>query len=103
MEAKLESFQSQLNAEGDWATILSVGEQQKLMLARVFVHRPSLVFLDESTSGVPEEDEEAIYRHLIRNNIQIVSVAHRNNLRKFHSRFLELKPNGRFDLSSTSD
>ena len=100
---KLESFQSRLKAEGDWASILSVGEQQKLMLARIFVHRPALVFLDESTSGVPEEDEEAIYRHLTQDDVQIVSVAHRSNLRKFHSRFLELKPKGCFDLSSISD
>jgi len=64
------------------------------MLSRVFLHRPVLVFLDESTSALPEEDEEAIYQTIIDFEIQIISVAHRTNLQKYHHRFLELQPNG---------
>ena len=96
--AHLSYLSERLTDEETWEKVLSVGEQQKLMLARVFLHRPLLVFLDESTSALPEEDEENIYQAMIDLGVQIISVAHRTNLRKFHDRFLELKPNGLYEF-----
>lgn len=40
---------------------LSLGEQQRLSLCRVFFHRPSIVFLDESTSSLSESAEKTVY------------------------------------------
>jgi hypothetical protein len=41
-----------LDAELDWAHILSLGEQQRVSVARLLHHKPAVAFLDEATSGV---------------------------------------------------
>ena len=37
-----------------WNTYLSFGQQQRLVLARIFLHKPQLVLLDEAFSGIEE-------------------------------------------------
>lgn len=36
-----------LDAEADWARVLSQGEQQRVALLRLLLHRPVVAFLDE--------------------------------------------------------
>lgn len=40
-----------LDAELDWAHMLSLGEQQRVSMARLLHHKPAVAFLDEATSG----------------------------------------------------
>lgn len=36
-----------LDAELEWAHVLSLGEQQRVAFLRLLLHRPQLAFLDE--------------------------------------------------------
>jgi putative ATP-binding cassette transporter len=69
-----------------WAGVLSPGEQQRVQFARVLLHRPDWVFLDESTSALDETSEASLYRLLPRAlpMTNVVSVGHRTTLRAFH-------------------
>jgi len=94
--AGLPELCAHLDAARLWAQVLSLGEQQKLAFARVFLHRPSWLFLDEATSAIDERTEGALYRQLIEllPATAIVSVGHRSSLAAFHLSRLVLKGNG---------
>jgi ABC-type uncharacterized transport system fused permease/ATPase subunit len=79
-----------LDVTTDWALALSVGEQQRLALARCCLTRPALALLDESTSALDGPSEAAAYALLAKHGITCVSVGHRNSLMAFHSRVLRL-------------
>lgn len=46
-----------LDTTNEWASVLSLGEQQRLAFARLLLSRPDLVLLDESTSALDEANE----------------------------------------------
>ncbi|GBG69418.1 hypothetical protein CBR_g4112 [Chara braunii] len=77
-------------AQIDWRNAVSLGEQQRLSIARVFFHMPQLVVLDEATSALGEEMEEKIYRHLMRLGISFVSISHRSRMEAWHTKTLRL-------------
>jgi putative ATP-binding cassette transporter len=80
-----------------WADRLSVGEQQRLSVARALLQKPDWLFLDEATSALDEPAEAMLYRLLLDRlpDAAIVSIGHRSSLVMFHERFLALKPDGR--------
>ncbi len=85
-----------LSVDGDWSSILSVGEQQRLAFARVLYNRPQVVFLDESTSAMDEGLEQAMYellRHELPDTL-LVSVGHRSTLARLHTHKLEVNGQG---------
>ena len=57
-------FESQLE------NLFSCGEKQKLAFARIFIQRPKLVFLDESSSSLSLKSERELYSELKRLDIQ---------------------------------
>ena len=80
-----------LDTEGDWTHILSLGEQQKLAFVRVFLRKPKYVFLDEATSAMDEETENRLYGRLAAiPGITVISVGHRSTLDRWHTRVMEL-------------
>ena len=83
-----------LDMRADWATMLSLGEQQRLAFARVLLANPALVLLDESTSALDLANEARLYKLLIARGMSIVSVGHRDSLKQFHDRQLELGGTG---------
>jgi ABC-type uncharacterized transport system fused permease/ATPase subunit len=78
-----------LNTTLDWSSTLSLGEQQRLAFARVLVHKPKLVIVDEATSAMDVTAEEKMYRLI--QNMTVVSVGHRPTLLGYHTRRLHLK------------
>lgn len=46
-----------LDSYVEWASVLSLGEQQRLAFARLLLSRPQLALMDESTSALDENNE----------------------------------------------
>nr|MDA3877985.1 ATP-binding cassette domain-containing protein [Halothiobacillus sp.] len=75
-----------------WAHILSLGEQQRIAIARILLQQPILVFMDEATSALDEASETMLYQLIFAQlpKAAIVSVGHRTSLVPLHTRFLTL-------------
>jgi putative ATP-binding cassette transporter len=91
-----------LDAERDWEKVLSIGEQQRLALARVLLTRPSYAVLDEATSALDLANEAHLYEELAATATTLISVSHHTTLLKFHKQVLELAGNGEWQLHPTA-
>ena len=98
----LSALAERIGEEAHWNRMLSLGEQQRLGIARAILHRPDFLFLDEATASLDEPSEAALYRLLDERLPQaaIISIGHRSTLTAFHSRRLSLARNGdRFEVT----
>jgi vitamin B12/bleomycin/antimicrobial peptide transport system ATP-binding/permease protein len=79
-----------IEEEAHWNRMLSLGEQQRLGIARALLYRPDFLFLDEATASLDEPSEAALYRLLDQRLPQatVVSIGHRSTLAAFHRRRL---------------
>ena len=97
---------TQLGEEAHWNRMLSLGEQQRLGLARALLHRPQYLFLDEATASLDEASEAALYG-LLKEKLPattIVSIGHRSTLEAFHQRNVVLVRDGdQFALQTRSE
>jgi putative ATP-binding cassette transporter len=91
--ARLTPFVERLEEEALWSQTLSLGEQQRVAVARALLMRPDWLFLDEATAALDEETEEAIYATLAGAlpGTTIVSIGHRSTLLAFHERRIEMR------------
>jgi putative ATP-binding cassette transporter len=90
-----------LEEEAHWNRMLSLGEQQRLGLARALLHAPKYLFLDEATASLDEPSEAALYKLLAEKlpDTTIVSIGHRSTLDAFHQRNVTMVRDGdRFTL-----
>ena len=94
----LPALAGRLTEEAHWNRMLSLGEQQRLGIARAILQAPDYLFLDEATASLDELAEAAIYR-LLDERLQhttIVSIGHRSTLSAFHGRGIALVRDGDF-------
>jgi putative ATP-binding cassette transporter len=84
--------------ELDFGKVLSVGEQQRLAVARVLLSKPRYVVLDEATSALDEKNEAMLYTQLVAGETTLVSVTHHPGLVKYHRQVLELIGDGTWKL-----
>jgi putative ATP-binding cassette transporter len=102
----LPQLASRLDEEAHWNRMLSLGEQQRLGLARAFLHQPQYLFLDEATASLDEASEAALYKLLEKRlpRTTIVSIGHRSTLEAFHQRKVVLRREGdRFVLQNQAE
>ena len=83
---------ARLDQSADWSTQLSGGEQQRVAFARALLEKPAWLFLDEATSSLDDASQAQLYELLTERlkHTTIVSIAHRNDLARFHEQRLEL-------------
>jgi putative ATP-binding cassette transporter len=102
----LPQLAARLEEEGHWNRMLSLGEQQRLGLARALLHAPQFLFLDEATASLDEASEADLY-HLLQGKLPattIVSIGHRSTLEAFHQRNIVLAREGdRFVLRDKAE
>jgi putative ATP-binding cassette transporter len=82
-----------LDQVGSWGQTLSGGEKQRLAFARIFLHRPDVIVLDEATAALDSQSENRLMELLCRElqDATIVSIGHRSELEAFHSRKIIVK------------
>ncbi|MBR1266337.1 ABC transporter ATP-binding protein/permease [Bradyrhizobium sp. AUGA SZCCT0222] len=92
----LPKLAGRLEEESHWNRMLSLGEQQRLGLARALLHAPQYLFLDEATASLDEPSEAALYNLLGSKLPQttIVSIGHRSTLEAFHQRHVAMVRTG---------
>ena len=90
----LPEWGDRLHEEQHWNRMLSLGEQQRLAIARVILQEPDFLFLDEATASLDEAAEASLYRllHERLKGMTIVSIGHRSTLGAFHRRRFEVAP-----------
>lgn len=82
------------DTEKDWFHTFSGGQKQRVAMARVFYHRPKYAILDECTSAVSDEVEDAMYKTCRDLGITIFTVSHRASLMRHHDYVLRLDGHG---------
>ncbi|MFZ0845872.1 MAG: ABC transporter ATP-binding protein/permease [Pseudolabrys sp.] len=92
----LPALATRIDEETHWNRMLSLGEQQRLGIARAILQAPDFLFLDEATASLDEAAEAALYKLLDERlaKATIVSIGHRATLAAFHSRRLSFKREG---------
>jgi vitamin B12/bleomycin/antimicrobial peptide transport system ATP-binding/permease protein len=88
----LDELGERLGEEAHWDHVLSGGEQQRVAFARLLLHRPDWVFLDEATAALDEANQEKMMRLFLDElpDVAVLSVGHRPGLEGFHQRELVL-------------
>ena len=98
-DALLPGLVDALDTHAVWASTLSGGEQQRLAVARVLLKRPAWVFADEASSALDKAAEAHLYQQLVQlaqaEGGALVSVAHRDSVRAFHTTRWVLDPQTR--------
>ena len=93
-----------IDEEAPWDQTLSGGEKQRLAFARIFLHNPDIIVLDEATAALDPESQDKLMELLSRQpeNTTLVSVGHRPELEAFHNRKIVLERGGAAQSSSAT-
>ena len=89
----LSHLKPRLDDENRWDQVLSLGEQQRLAFARLFLQKPRWIFMDEATAALDENNQDAMMRMVLEDlpESALVSIGHRPGLDAFHERTLQLQ------------
>jgi len=95
VQVGLAPLADRLRESQSWEQVLSIGEQQRLGFARLLLHRPRWVFLQEATDAVDPDSERRLMQILIDTfpSATVITVGFHPELDAYHGRRLVLSPN----------
>ena len=72
---------------------ISLGEKQRIGLARVFLRKPKLLLLDEPTSNIDSLNASLIYKALLKEkgDMSVIIVSHQENISQYCDKVYLLK------------
>lgn len=85
-QCKLPHLLESLDQIDNWSTRLSPGEQQRLAFVRALLSKPDGLFLDEASSALDADTEQALYELIVAElpHASIISIAHRDIVARYH-------------------
>jgi putative ATP-binding cassette transporter len=88
----LEHLMPRLDEAESWSQVLSGGEQQRLAFARVMIHPPDILIMDEPTSSLDELSQFRMMEYMrdFLPDAMVIHVGHRPGLEPFHDREIKL-------------
>jgi ABC-type uncharacterized transport system fused permease/ATPase subunit len=87
-----------LSAQCDWDDEFSIGEQHMLSIARIFLAKPAIVFLDRPGSSLPKSQISSILDMLAEQEIGVVILAMNGEARLHYDSCLEIKADGKWEV-----
>jgi putative ATP-binding cassette transporter len=98
----LPDLKGRLGDDENWSMTLSVGEQQRLAIARALLLKPDWLYLDEATAALDAENEKQMYELLKAKlpDATVLSIAHRPAVAAYHDRRLSIDPKAHTALMS---
>jgi putative ATP-binding cassette transporter len=89
----LEHLIDRIEDEAPWDQTLSGGEKQRLAFARIFLHNPDIIVLDEATAALDPKSQDQLMELLSKRpeETTLISVGHRPELEAFHNRKIKLE------------
>jgi vitamin B12/bleomycin/antimicrobial peptide transport system ATP-binding/permease protein len=88
------------NTEQNWGQVLSLGEQQRLIFARLLISKPRYAILDEATSALDAQNEKQLYQQLRASGMTFLSVGHRESLSDYHHSILDISTDRTWSLKA---
>ena len=91
----LKRFEAHLHDTSPWDQQLTDDEQQRLTIARVLLHEPDWIFMDDATAALDEAMEKRVYEILTSRlpTATVVSLTHRDAVMEFHTRRWRMSTN----------
>jgi vitamin B12/bleomycin/antimicrobial peptide transport system ATP-binding/permease protein len=88
----LEHLIQQLDTVDQWSQALSGGEQQRLAFARILIHPPDILIMDEPTSSLDELSQFKLMEYMrdLLRQTTVIHAGHRPGLDHFHDREIQL-------------
>ena len=83
-----------LHVEHDWPTILSLGEQQRLVIVRLILARPSFAILDRVSTTLGSAQLDECLQRLTDNSITYINFDEAAQSLELYDGVLEIDANG---------
>ncbi len=92
MRCGLEHLIPRLDETDQWGSVLSGSEQQRLAFARVLIHPPDILIMDEPTSSLDELSQFRMMEYMrdFLPDTTVIHAGHRPGLERFHDREIQL-------------